>query len=235
MMTETFSNLSPSSDIPSVNAEVGAREAEHSRPLKDEQLSDLEDLVVGIDGKARPAWAAEGMLKHYYDTEWGLPVWDERDLFERLSLEVFQRGLSWITVLRKREALRAAFANFKPDAVANFTRSDIERMLEDKTIIRNRAKITATITNARATIRLRDQEGLAKLVWSFKPSETPYPRTLADIPKSSKESSALSVALHKHGFKFVGPTNMYAMMEALGLVDTHLLGSYRRGSSGVWL
>ncbi len=192
------------------------------------------DLVLGEDGLARPTWAAEGLLKSYYDTEWGMPVRDERGVYERITLEAFQSGLSWATILRKREAFRLAFDRFEPDAVAAYGEAEVGRLLADAGIIRNTAKIAAAINNAAATIRLREHGGLAEFVWSFQPKRTPKPRRLSDIPTSSAESIALSEALRKRGFKFVGPTNMYALMEAIGIVDTHLLGSYRRGSSGVW-
>ncbi len=191
--------------------------------------------VLCEDGLARPPWAAVSrLLRTYYDTEWGLPVRDERGLFERVSLEAFQSGLSWAIILRKREGFRAAFQNFVPDEVAAFSEADIDRLMADTEIVRNRAKIVATVQNAKATIALRQDQGLAELIWSFKPETTPQPRTVADIPTSSPESIALSKALLKRGFKFVGPTTMYALMEAIGMVDTHLLDSHRRGSSGVW-
>lgn len=191
--------------------------------------------VVGDDGLARPAWASsDPMLREYYDTEWGMPVRDEQGLFERLSLEAFQSGLSWATILRKRPAFRAAFADFDPDAVARFDEGDRERLLADAGIVRNRLKIDATIQNARATLDLRADGGLADFVWSFRPAVTPRPVTWADVPTTSPESVALSTALKKHGFTFVGPTTMHALMEAAGLIDTHLVGSHRRGSSGVW-
>jgi len=192
-------------------------------------------LVVGPDGLARPVWAArDPLLRAYYDTEWGMPVRDERGLFERLSLEGFQSGLSWATILRKRPAFRAAFADFDPDAVAAFDDADVERLMGDAGIVRNRAKILATIGNARATVTLREAGGLVDLVWGFRPERTPAPRTLADIPTTSPESVALSRELKRRGFRFVGPTTMFALMEAVGIVDTHLLGSHRRGTSGVW-
>ncbi len=192
-------------------------------------------LVTGDDGLARPVWAAsDAMLREYYDTEWGMPVRDERGVFERLSLEAFQSGLSWRTILAKRPAFRAAFADFDPDVVATFGDDDVERLMADAGIVRNRAKIRATITNATATIALRDDGGLADLVWSFRPEVTPAPRTIAEVPTTSDESVALSKALRKRGFVFVGPTTMHALMEALGIVDTHLVGSHRRGSSGIW-
>ncbi|WFR66757.1 DNA-3-methyladenine glycosylase I [Curtobacterium flaccumfaciens] len=193
------------------------------------------DLVVGDDGLARPLWAStDELLRGYYDTEWGMPVRDERGVFERLSLEAFQSGLSWRTILAKRPAFRAAFADFDADVVAQFGEGEIARLMSDAGIVRNRAKILATITNANATIALREDGGLADFVWSFRPDTTPEPHSYADVPTKSDESVALSKALRKRGFAFVGPTTMYALMEALGIVDTHLLGSHRRGSSGVW-
>ncbi|MBT2503431.1 DNA-3-methyladenine glycosylase I [Curtobacterium sp. ISL-83] len=193
------------------------------------------DLVVGEDGLPRPVWAStDAMLRDYYDTEWGMPVRDERGVFERLSLEAFQSGLSWRTILAKRPAFRAAFADFDPDTVAAFGDDDVARLMADAGIVRNRAKILATITNANATIALRADGGLASFVWSFRPTATPAPVTAADVPTTSDESIALSKALRKRGFAFVGPTTMHALMEALGIVDTHLVGSHRRGTSGVW-
>jgi DNA-3-methyladenine glycosylase I len=191
--------------------------------------------VVGADGLARPSWASvDPLLMDYYDTEWGMPIRDERGLYERICLEGFQAGLSWATILRKRPNFRAAFADFDPDVVATFTDVDVERLLGDAGIIRHRGKIQATITNARATIALREDGGLVDFVWSFQPADTPRPNDHSDVPTVSDESKALSKALRRRGFAFVGPTTMYALMEAVGIVDTHLLGSHRRGSSGVW-
>ncbi|MDQ0853050.1 DNA-3-methyladenine glycosylase I [Arthrobacter sp. V4I6] len=191
--------------------------------------------IMGDDGLARPPWASvDPMLREYYDTEWGLPVRDEQGLYERISLEAFQAGLSWATILRKRPAFRAAFRNFDPDAVAAFGPADVERLMLDAGIVRNRLKIQAAITNARATIALRDDGGLVDFVWQFQPDSTPSPTSHEQIPTTSLESIALSKALRKRGFAFVGPTTMYALMEAIGMVDTHLVDSHRRGSSGVW-
>lgn len=193
-------------------------------------------IIIGDDGLARPVWAAtDPLLREYYDTEWGLPVRDEHGLYERISLEAFQAGLSWVTILRKRPAFRAAFADFNPDTVAGFTETDVERLLQDPGIVRNRLKIRAAVTNAQATIALRDEGGLVDFVWQFQPSATPTPLTYADVPTQSPESVALSKALRKKGFTFVGPTTMFALMEAIGMVDTHLVDSHRRGTSGVWL
>ncbi len=191
--------------------------------------------VIGADGLARPAWAAtDPLLMEYYDTEWGMPVRDEQGLYERICLEGFQAGLSWATILRKRPAFRKAFADFDPDTVAEFGGAEVERLMGDPGIVRNRMKINATIANARATIALREDGGLVDLVWSHRPADTPRPTTMADVPTVSEESKALSKALRSKGFAFVGPTTMYALMEAVGIIDTHLVSSHRRGSSGVW-
>lgn len=198
--------------------------------------ADTPGVVVGDDGLARPAWASvDPLMRDYYDHEWGLPVRDEQGLYERICLEGFQAGLSWATILRKRPAFRAAFADFNPDSVALFTDDDVERLLQDPGIIRNRLKIRAAISNARATLALRQEGGLVDFVWNFQPSTTPRPLLHSDIPTQSEESAALSKALRRKGFSFVGPTTMFALMEAIGMVDTHLVDSHRRGSSGVWL
>ncbi|TLM83865.1 DNA-3-methyladenine glycosylase I [Pseudarthrobacter sp. NamE2] len=192
-------------------------------------------VVIGDDGLARPVWAAsDPLLRDYYDHEWGLPVTNEQGLYERICLEGFQAGLSWATILRKRPAFRAAFENFNPDAVALFTDTDVERLLLDQGIVRNRLKILATIRNAKATLALRPEGGLVDFVWQFKPAFTPRPVHHHEIPTQTEESVALSKALRKKGFAFVGPTTMFALMEAIGMVDTHLAGSHRRGSSGIW-
>lgn len=193
------------------------------------------DLIIGDDGLARPLWASSNeMLRRYYDTEWGMPITDETGLFERLCLECFQSGLSWAIILSKREAFRDAFAQFDPEKVALFSETDFERLIEDPRIVRNKLKIRATIANAQATLALRDEGGLAQLIWSHQPEQTPRPRTMSEIPTQSEESKALAKELKKRGFKFVGPTTMFALMEAVGIIDTHLLGSHRRGSSGIW-
>lgn len=192
-------------------------------------------VVIGNDGLARPPWAAsDPLLRAYYDTEWGMPVHGEAALYERISLEAFQAGLSWATILRKRAAFRQAFDQFDPDTVADYTEADVARLLADSAIVRNKAKINATITNARATIALRDTGGLDAFVWSFQPENTPAPRTISEVPTTSPESVALSKSLRRKGFAFVGPTTMFALMEAVGMIDTHLVDSHRRGSSGIW-
>lgn len=192
-------------------------------------------LVFDSEGVGRPPWATtSALLREYYDTEWGMPVRDEAGLFERLTLEGFQSGLSWATVLRKRDDFRIAFAGFNPDAVAAFGPAEVERMLNNPKIIRNRRKIEAAINNANATIKLREKGGLSKFIWSFMPEENLYPRFMEDIPKTSEKAKELSKALKKEGFTFVGPVTCHALMEAIGMFDAHLIGSHRRGTSGVW-
>lgn len=192
-------------------------------------------LIIGDDNLARPSWASTDlMMRQYYDTEWGMPVRDEHGVFERLSLEAFQSGLSWATILRKRENFRIAFSNFDPEIIVKFGDAKVEELLGNAGIIRNRAKILATIKNAKATLELRENADLADFIWSFKPEQTPMPESLTQIPTTSPESVAMSKALKKRGFAFVGPTTMFALMEALGIVDTHLMGSHRRGTSGIW-
>lgn len=191
--------------------------------------------VLCADGLRRPPWAArDPLLREYYDTEWGVPVSDEAGLFERLVLEGFQSGLSWVTILRKRPAFREAFAGFSPDAVAAFTEDDVVRLMADDRIVRNRRKIDAAIANARAVVALRSEGGLGELIWSYRPETTPQPRTVDEVPSRSPESEALAKELKRHGFSFVGPVTIFALMEAIGVVDTHLVDSHRRGSSGVW-
>lgn len=199
-----------------------------------EQTDDT-GVVTGEDGLARPQWAAsDPLLAEYYDTEWGMPVRSETGVFERLSLEAFQSGLSWATILRKRPAFRTAFAGFDPEQVARFDDADADRLLTDAGIIRNERKIRATITNARATLDLRNEGGLADFVWSYRPKTSPEPLTMAELPTTSPESVAMSKALKNRGFTFVGPTTMYALMSAIGIVDLHLVASHRRGTSGVF-
>jgi DNA-3-methyladenine glycosylase I len=167
------------------------------------------------------------LYERYHDREWGRPVRDERGLFERMSLEAFQSGLSWLTILRKREAFRAAFAGFDPDAVAAFGEQDVERLLADAGIVRNRAKIEATIANAKATVALReDGPTLPELVWEHyrPPPRGAPPRTFADVPSQTPETVALAKELKRRGFRFVGPTTLYALMQACGVVDDHLAG-----------
>ena len=180
--------------------------------------------VTGDDGRARCPWGiGPPEYRHYHDEEWGRPVVDDTHLFEKLCLEGFQSGLSWLTILRKRDAFRGAFAGFDVASVAAFGPADVERLLADAGIVRHRGKIEATIANARATQAVQDADGsLAALVWRFEPAPRPGPRTLADLPAITSESVALSRELRRRGFRFVGPTTAYAAMQSLGLVDDHL-------------
>jgi DNA-3-methyladenine glycosylase I len=184
-------------------------------------------LVVGADGLARCAWAGSAPeYLSYHDQEWGRPVHGERALYERITLEAFQSGLSWLTILRKREGFRAAFDGFEPDAVAGYGPSDVARLLADVRIVRNRAKVEAAVANARAVLALRDalDGGLDALVWSFAPAPRARRPSAGEVPATTPESVALSKALKRNGFMFVGPTTAYAAMQACGLVDDHLTG-----------
>jgi DNA-3-methyladenine glycosylase I len=185
-------------------------------------------LVPGSDGRRRCPWGASSVeYERYHDREWGRPVTDDRGIYERMVLEGFQSGLSWLTILRKRESFRAAFANFEIEAVARFTERDVERLLADAGIVRHRGKIEAAIANARATAAL--DRPLAELVWSFAPrGRRRAPRSLADLPAVTPESAALARELKRRGFRFVGPTTAYATMQACGLVNDHLAGCWVR-------
>ena len=178
----------------------------------------------------RRCWSsADPAYVDYHDHEWGRPVTDERGLYERLCLEGFQSGLSWLTILRKREAFRAAFAGFEPEAVAEFGPRDVERLLGDAGIVRHRGKIEAAMANAHATLALRDAgTPLPRLVWSHRPANGHAPRVPADWQASTPESVALSKALRAAGFRFVGPTTVYATMQACGVVNDHLAGCFMR-------
>lgn len=184
----------------------------------------------------RSAWALrDPLLTAYYDEEWGVTVRDECGVFERLTLEAFQSGLSWLTILRRRDAFRAAFLDFDVERIALFTKDDVERLLADDGIIRNRQKIEATITNARSVLALHKAgETLSDLVWSYMPEASPTPREDSEVPSKSVESEALAKELKRRGFAFVGPTTMYALMCAIGIVDVHIVDSHRRGCSGLW-
>jgi len=187
-------------------------------------------LVVDESGVARCWWAVStDEYRDYHDQEWGVAVHGESRLFERLTLEAFQSGLSWLTILRKREGFRAAFAGFDPEAVAAFGEPDFERLMADTGIVRNRLKIRAAITNAQAVLRLRDHGGLDALFWSFAPAGHRQPRTMAEVPATTPESVELAKSLKRHGFVFVGPTTAYAGMQACGLVNDHLTGCHRSG------
>lgn len=217
---------------------LGSANAKENTTMHDGDSAPDTGLVIGEDGRARAAWAAnDPLLRDYYDDEWGMPVRDERGVFERLALESFQSGLSWVIVLRKRPAFREAFANFDPDAVAAFDDADVERLLDNASIVRNRLKVEATVANARATVALRDDPeagGLAQLVWRYRPERTPRATRSSDVLSTSPESVALAKDLKRRGFRFVGPTTMYALMQAIGIVDAHVVGSHRRGCSGLW-
>lgn len=191
-------------------------------------------IVVGDDGVARCWWSGDDALyRAYHDDDWGRPMRDERALFELLCLEGFQAGLAWITILRKREAFRAAFAGFGIERVAGFDDADVERLLGDAGIVRHRGKITATIANAQAVLRLREQgTSLSEVVWSHAP--TPRARRLRsidEIPAKTPESIALAKALQRAGMRFVGPTTVYAFMQSAGIVDDHLAGCHRAAES----
>lgn len=191
---------------------------------------------VSDDRLVRSPWAdTDPLLTEYYDTEWGVPVYTEAGVFERLTLEAFQSGLSWLTILRKREGFREAFAGFHPQIVARFGAPDVEALMGNASIIRNRRKIEATISNARAVLELHEAgETLAELVWEAMPERSPAPMTEAEVPSRSQESEQLTTDLKRRGFSFVGPTTAYALMAALGIVDAHLVSSHRRGCSGLW-
>ncbi|MEU9194417.1 DNA-3-methyladenine glycosylase I [Streptomyces hundungensis] len=193
----------------------------------------MSGAIPGPDGRPRCPWglSTEDYVA-YHDTEWGRPVHGDDALYERLCLEAFQSGLSWITILRRREGFRRAFAGFKIAAVAEFTDADKERLLGDTGIIRNRLKIEATVANAQALAGWAPGE-LDALIWSYAPDAAtrPAPRTLADVPAVTDESTALSKALKKRGLRFIGPTTAYALMQACGLVDDHLADCVARGGA----
>jgi DNA-3-methyladenine glycosylase I len=184
-------------------------------------------LATGPDGRPRCFWAVGGAAEYvtYHDEEWGRPVTSDDGLFERLCLEGFQSGLSWLTILRKRPAFRAAFAGFHIPAVAAFGPADVQRLLADAGIVRNRLKIEAAVTNARAAQALAAGGGsLAGLLWSFRPPDHTPPRTRADYVSASAESTALARALKRRGFRFVGPTTAYSLLQAAGIVNDHAVG-----------
>jgi DNA-3-methyladenine glycosylase I len=188
---------------------------------------------AGADGKVRCGWAAGDvtradtpdsvLYRNYHDTEWGQPLRGSRELFERMSLEAFQSGLSWLIILRKRENFRRAFKAFDVEKVARFSGKDVARLMADEGIVRNRAKVEATISNARVAVGLADDGvDLGELLWSFAPASRPRPATLADVPAVTPESTAMAKDLKRRGFRFVGPTTAYALMQATGMVDDHV-------------
>ena len=188
----------------------------------------MTSLHTGPDGRARCAWAGDDAeYRRYHDEEWGTALHGDRALFEKMSLEGFQAGLSWITILRKRPRFREVFADFEPARVAQFGADDVARLMADAGIIRNRAKIEATISNAALVNEMAAGE-LDALMWSFAPMASGIrPRELGDVPAVTAESTALSTALRKRGFRFVGPTTMYALMQSTGMVDDHVEGCWR--------
>ena len=220
-----------------------------------------EGLVACEDGLVRPSWAAtDPLMRNYYDTEWGKPVTSEQGVFERLVLESFQSGLSWSTILKKRQAFRNAFASFVPEAVAAFTDKDRERLMRDAGIVRNRRKIDAAMTNAQAVIALRGvlaveadahragrmgeaplahllrpgqsyPRHLGELVWLYQPSQQPQPEKAGDVPAQTEESRALSLELKRRGFVFVGPVTALALMSAVGIANTDIIGTWKRPSN----
>lgn len=209
---------------------AAARPSAAGAAARDGRARSAQPALPGPDGLPRCPWGvAPEDYRHYHDTEWGRPVHGDDPLFERLSLEAFQAGLSWLTVLRRRDALRRAFAGFHIPAVAAFTAADRQRLLADPALIRNRAKIDAVLANARV---LADWEAgeLERLVWSHAPEPTGRrpPRTLAEVPSATAESTALAAALKRRGLRFTGPTTVYALMQACGLVNDHLEGCHVR-------
>ena len=188
-------------------------------------------VVRGADGVRRCWWGASTPdYAAYHDDEWGRPVVDDTRLFEKLILEGFQSGLSWLTILRKRAGFRAAFADFDIPTVAAFTDRDVARLLDDAAIVRHRGKIEATIANARGAIAAQEAHGsLATLFWSYEPRRARVPRVLADLASTTPESTALAKALKALGFRFVGPTTVHAAMQAMGVVNDHVVGCAARG------
>lgn len=187
-------------------------------------------LVIGDDGRPRCGWGVSSDdYADYHDREWGRPTIDERTLFEKICLEGFQSGLSWLTILRKRENFRSAFADFDAATVADFTEHDVERLLADAGIIRHRGKIQATINNARRLVEMHQTEtSLGALIWSFEPDHWPAPASLSDVAAVTPQSTALAKRLKVLGFRFVGPTTAYAAMQAMGIVNDHLDGCWVR-------
>nr|WP_204341845.1 DNA-3-methyladenine glycosylase I [Micromonospora terminaliae] len=186
-------------------------------------------MVTGADGLPRCAWGASTPdYAVYHDEEWGRPLRGDDALYERLTLEAFQSGLSWLTILRKRPAFRLAFDEFRIEKVAGYGEADVARLLADAGIVRNRAKVEAAVANARAALALPD--GLSALLWSFAPPpRAARPRSFAEVPALTPESTAMAKALKKSGFRFVGPTTAYALMQATGMVDDHLAGCHVAG------
>ncbi|KAA2236087.1 DNA-3-methyladenine glycosylase I [Salinarimonas soli] len=190
-------------------------------------------LIHHPDGLARCSWCGtDPFYMAYHDTDWGVPERDDRALFEKLILDGFQAGLSWITILRKREAFRAAFAGFQPDAMVRFDESDVARLMNDPGIVRNRAKIEAAIRSARAYLAIQERGGFSAFLWDFVDGSPLQPgfATRAEVPTETEISRRVSKALRAHGFNFVGPTIVYAFMEATGLTNDHLTECHRHAA-----
>ena len=186
---------------------------------------------IGADGKCRCGWCgSDPLYVAYHDTEWGVPEWDDRTLFEKLILDGFQAGLSWITILRKRDNFRAAFDGFDPHKIARYDRRKLDKLMQDAGIVRNRAKIEGSVLNARGWLAIQEQEGsFSDFLWDFvggKPKRNSW-TALHQVPVESPESQAMSKALKKRGFTFVGPTIVYAFMQAVGMVNDHTVGCHR--------
>jgi len=196
---------------------------------------DRADIVIDEEGIPRCGWVgADVDYARYHDEEWGVAFTSERDMFEKVCLEGFQAGLSWITILRRREGFRRAFANFDPHTVAAFDEQRVDELILDPGIIRNRAKIASCVSNAQIVVQMLARgDSLVDLVWSFAPNvKVGRPKTLAEIPAVTTESTALSAELRRRGFRFVGPTTMYALMQSEGVVDDHLVGCHRAEIGG---
>lgn len=197
-------------------------------------------LVVGVDGVARCWWpyqngarSADEAYRDYHDTEWGYPQHDDHKLYEKLSLEGFQSGLSWLTILRKRPAFRAAFAGFDPQLVAGFTAGDVDSLLQNSDLVRHRGKIEATINNAAVILRIVEQFGsFDAFVWRFAPARHPRPRSPADVPTQTPESTRFAKSLKGMGARFVGPTTAYAFLQSMGVVNDHIAGCATGDSLG---
>jgi DNA-3-methyladenine glycosylase I len=195
----------------------------------------MSGLLTGPDGRDRCRWCGDDPeYQRYHDEEWGVVQRDDRVLFEKLCLEGFQAGLSWITILRKRDNFRAAFANFDQVKIAQFDQADIDRLMADSGIVRNRLKIESTISNAQAWLKMMDEEsgGFSKFVWDAVDGETliNQPQSMADVPGKTPAAELLSKRLKKAGFRFVGPTICYAFMQSMGLVDDHMVGCWKKGA-----
>lgn len=212
---------------------LALRGAKAMHPPRAERAS--AELVVGEDGLARPRWATRSpALRHYYDTEWGVAVTDDQQMFRLLSLLILQAGMMWGSSLAKADVLDEVFEGFSPAVLARFSADEEAAVLRDSRVIRNARKIRAIIANAKAFNALEGEVSLANLVWAHRPTSTPRPRDSSEIPSESKESAALAKELRGLGFTFVGPRICYSLMQSAGVVDTHLLNAHRRGCSGLW-